>query len=216
MKLKITFIYLIFSFYWISTIFFTLPENYLQIKAMDYSKVFNTFFFQRWSFFAPPPQSNDRIYYEFKNDKGEKKTLEILKPLSIKRKNQFIFNSDVSVIDYVLSNSLTSITDYLREDYKKYKFEKCKNITDESICNEQFINDYSVKLHDLEEIKTLVNYGIITGKKNLDLNKYSKFKIIATNIEIPKFVNRFSKKKTKENLLFETKLYNIKLSKWEK
>ncbi len=56
-----TLILFIFSIYWSLTLIFTSPSNFINISLLEYSYVFETFFFQKWAFFAPPPNSNDRF-----------------------------------------------------------------------------------------------------------------------------------------------------------
>ena len=68
-----------FSAYWGATFFFTMPDNYLKIKALAYDKVFQSIFYQQWSFFAPPPTYNDFLYFEFADTlSGEVQTFEVL------------------------------------------------------------------------------------------------------------------------------------------
>lgn len=55
----------VFTFYWFITLTFVSPKNYITIKLYEEEQFFNTFFFQKWSFFAPPPKHNDRLYFEF-------------------------------------------------------------------------------------------------------------------------------------------------------
>jgi hypothetical protein len=217
MKIKITLIYLIFSIYWITTIFFTFPENYLQIKALRYEKVFSIFLYQRWSFFAPPPQTNDRLYFEYITTKKDTVLLEVLKPLAEKRKKEFLFNSDRSVIDYVLANNIYTLSDYLRENYNAYKFENCSPEIKDEDCNVRFLKYYYPQFHNFSELKSLINYGVLIKSESKTKSEIEKLKIIATTVEIPKFNERFNKTHNnyKENMVFETKYYNLKYSKWE-
>jgi hypothetical protein len=204
-----------FSIYWFATFFFTFPENYLQIKAMSYEKLFSTFFYQKWSFFAPPPQTNDRLYYEFVNQK-DTISIEVLKPLNDKRKKEYIFNADSSVIDYVLSGCINGITDNLREDYNIYKFENCKSES-ELECHAEFIKKNTLKIQNLTETKTLLNYGLIVANKKINLEKYYKVKFILTSVAIPKFSSRLDKNQTlSESQMYQSSYYNYKLKKWEK
>lgn len=218
MKTK-TFIFLgyfVFILYWITTIFFTIPENYLQIKTLKYEKVFSSILYQRWSFFAPPPQTNDRLYYEFVNHNKDTISIEVLKPLNDRRKKEYIFNSNSSVADYILSSSINTITDNFREGFKNYKSKNCNDILDDE-CHKEFIIHYSPQIEKMDDIKTLKNYGFLIGEKKINLNKYDKIKIILTSVNIPKFSERNLKvKKHIENKIFETSYYNYKTNKWEK
>jgi hypothetical protein len=216
MRIKITLIYLVFCTYWLSTIFFTFPENYLQIKAIKYEKIFSLFLYQRWSFFAPPPKTNDRLYFQYISIKKDTLQLEVLKPLAEKRKQEFLFNSDRSVIDYVLANNIYALSDYLREGYNNYKFEKCGNNISEKDCNSMFLKEFYPKFHEYPELKSLLNYGILISNNNKLIVECEKIKIISTTVNIKKFNERYTKKvNTEENLVFETQYFNIKNNKWE-
>lgn len=217
MKIKTTLIYLIFSIYWLVTIFFTFPENYLQIKALKYEQIFSIFLSQRWSFFAPPPQTNDRLYFEYITIKKDTVLLEVLEPLAKKRKYEFPFNSDRSTIDYVLANNIYSLSDYLRESFNIYKFENCNINKSDDDCYTEFLNYYYPKFHEYSELKSLINYGALIKSQSNAKFEIEKLKIIATTIDIPKFNDRFNKHNTKkENKVFESKYYNLKYCKWEK
>lgn len=208
--------YLFFLFYWITTIFFTIPENYLQIKTLKYEKVFSSFLYQRWSFFAPPPQTNDRLYYEFVNKLNDTISIEVLKPLNDRRQKEYIFNSNSSVADYILSSSVNTITDNLREGFKIYKTKQCNNLLDNE-CHKKFIKNNASQIEKLDDIKTLHNYGFLIADKKIDIAKYDKVKIILTSINIPKFSERNLKDMVLvENKIFETSYYNYKINKWEK
>jgi|GEM_PF-1942550 hypothetical protein len=215
MKLKITLIYLVFCLYWFSTIFFTLPENYLQIKAIKYEKIFSVFLYQRWSFFAPPPKTNERLYFEYITIKKDTVLLEVLKPLSKKRKEEFLLNSDRSVIDYVLASNIYTLSDYLRENYNNYKFEKCNKSISDTLCNTMFLKEFYPKFHEYPELKSLLNYGLLIKNKNRSTIDSEKIKLISTNVEVKKFNDRFKVKKEVENIVFQTKYFNIKNNKWE-
>ncbi len=215
MKLKIISIYLFFCLYWFSTIFFTFPENFLQIKAIKYEKMFSVFLYQRWSFFAPPPKTNERLYFEYVTIKKDTVLLEVLKPLSKKRKEEFLLNSDRSVIDYVLANNIYTLSDYLRENYNNYKFEKCNKSIPDTLCNTMFLKEFYPKFHEYPELKSLLNYGLLIKNKNKSTIDSEKIKLISTNVEVKKFNDRFKAKKEVENIVFQTKYYNIKNNKWE-
>lgn len=217
MKKKFLFFfgYLIFVLYWGITVFFTVPENYLQIKSLRYEKLFSTLFYQRWSFFAPPPQANERLYFEFVNSSKDTIAIEVLKPLNDRRKKEYLFNTDSSVADYVISSSISGITDFLREGLEEYKFTKCDSISDE-LCYKNFIENNKYQIQSLDEVKTLQNYGLLIAEKKIDLRKYDKLKFILTSVEITKFADRYEKNVNNvESKIFETLYFNYKTQKWE-
>jgi hypothetical protein len=206
----------IFSIYWATTIFFVLPDNYLKIKMLRAEKLFSTFFYQRWSFFAPPPTSNDRLYFEFLNQDTQKViVVEVLKDIQATRQKQYIFNDDLSVLDYILSNTINNIVDLHREGFNVYKSKYCKDDKDDS-CYDSYVKQEDSKSYKRNEMNTLKNYAMIIlerkGFKNVD-----KFRVIATQIQIPKFNDRFAKvdESKNESVLIKTKYYNINEKKWE-
>lgn len=209
MKYYLTLVFV--GIYCSMTIFFTLPENYLLIKSDKFEKIFSSVLYQRWSFFAPPPKANDRIYFRFVDSKKRDTiSMEILKPLSISRKKQFPFNSDVTVLDYILSNNLTLITDELRDNYSVFKLDN-KNKDD----YERFFKKHILILQEKKEMRTLLNYGLKILSNSKKNNNIDKVTIIATEELVTKFSERNSKKKKQENIVFKTNFYNLNTKKWE-
>ncbi|CAM1371292.1 hypothetical protein [Tenacibaculum xiamenense] len=205
----------IFTVYWGATIFFTLPENYLKIKALKYEKIFSSFFYQRWSFFAPPPKFNDRLYYNFASQK-DTIIMEAMKPIHDKRKSEYLFNNDISVVDYILSNSLNNISDIIREHYNAYKFENCDG-KEEAECFKQFMDKFKKDFHKTNEVKTLMNYGKSLAK-NRGLDDTFKIKFVYATVDVPAFSKRHEKEseeEKKEQFVFETDYYNLKTESWE-
>ncbi|CAM1341567.1 hypothetical protein [Tenacibaculum amylolyticum] len=203
-----------FGLYWGTTVFFTMPENYLQIKANRLQKVFSTMFYQKWSFFAPPPKHNDRFYYEFSNSK-DTLLLEVIKPIHKLRKEQYLANNDISIVDYILSNSINNISDIIREKYGNYKFINCEN-TDEEECFGDFLEKFDEEFYQTNELKTLRNYGLSIFKGQ-ELGNYDKMKMSYTVIDIPKFAQRYSDSiPENEKLIFETKYFDLKNNLWIK
>lgn len=217
MKYKLFIVFTIFLFYWFITIFFTIPENYLQIKSLKYEKMFSSLFYQKWSFFAPPPNYNERLYYKFiSKDNKDTLTVEVLEQLNLKRKKKYLMNDNLSIVDYILSNSLSNITDIIREEYKIYDSKNCSSLNKKD-CFDSFIKYFEKDLYSLNEINTLKNYGLQILRLQQDKGeKYNKFKILLTHIPINKFNNRFSTTKNNEVFIFSTKNYNSKNKLWEK
>lgn len=211
MKFKIftRVIYLLFLIYWVNTLFFTLPDNYLTIKMSRYEKLFSTFFYQKWSFFAPPPKTNERLYYEFINSNSKDTiSIEVLKPLNERRKKEYLLNYDASVVDYILSNSFNGLTDYLREEFNYYKTDNCISLNEKD-CHKKFTENIKVKIGKLNEMKTLRNYGLLVSKKNINHNLYDKFRVILTSIDIKKINQNKKTLIDNETKIFETNFYNL-------
>jgi hypothetical protein len=169
--------------------------------------LFENFFFQRWSFFAPPPESNNRLYYLFTNKATGKQTAyEALAPIFEKKREKAPFNSKEEALDYILSGNITNIVDASRDliDVSKLTFPDSSIMFHLKKAHKE-INDLGLAF---PAIQTLFNYGVIIAKKqNVDLDN-SSVKIIITQIEMPKFIDRHKliegNYKGKEEKLFET------------
>lgn len=113
----------LFLFYGIITLIFITPDNYININLIKYNKNFNSFFYQRWGFFAPPPQSDDRLYYVFKNKKKKSEILifEVIEPLLKQKHANAPFNSKEDLKDYLISNSIYLITDAIQSIQESIK-----------------------------------------------------------------------------------------------
>lgn len=199
MKKYITiFAILVFVIYWSITLVFTFPENYITISLSKESRLFHTFFFQRWGFFAPPPNYNERLYYTFidNNTKSKSITYEVLEPLNRQNNRNKIFNYESDILDYVLSNSLSNITETINELNKVYEFEGNKKSNSDST-HAQLISDIVVKSPQFNTIK---NYAKYVASKNNVLPNYNHIIITLTIIPLPKFYQRL------ENVLIDEKI----------
>lgn len=195
----------LFLFYGVTTLIFSTPDNYINISLIKYSENFNTFLYQRWGFFAPPPQSNDRLYYIFekKNNKSEIIIYEVIEPLLKEKQKNAPFNSKEDLTDYLISNSIYLITDGIRAVRKSYEFNsKQKKIK---------VNEYDLTkkvntvIESTKPFKTLLNYSKVIAKNNkLDYKDYNVYLKI-TQKKIPKFIDRNKKEiKQEEQLIFDS------------
>jgi hypothetical protein len=164
-KLFVLLSILVFINYWIITIVFTFPENYISISLSKESRLFHTFFFQRWGFFAPPPNYNERLYYTFidANSKTNSITYEVLEPLNLQNNKNNIFNYESDILDYVLSNSLSNITETINEVNKVYEFENSKKTNSDSL-HAHILSDIVIKS---PQFTTIQNYAKLVVSKTM-------------------------------------------------
>ncbi len=209
-KIFKTIILLLFSLYWVITIFFNLPDNYVKANFLQYEPIFSLLFYQRWSFFAPPPTSDDRLYYFFKHKTDSLKpihTFEVIEDLGNIRRNKAPFNENETVIDYVLSNSLTSLNEMIRNEYELYKKANC--VDGDLSCSKKFYDSSWTNFSKVNQVTTLFNYGKIIAKaQNIDLNNY-EVKFALGQSFIPKFQDRNIKKSRSQTTTFETPYINL-------
>jgi len=193
----------IFCAYWLTTVFFTLPDNHLNLSLFKEAQTFHLFFFQKWGFFAPPPTSNERAYYTFIPKIGEEsKTFEIVEPITKKKKQDAPFNWRANTIDYVISNSIIGISETLYEEQQVKNYELTN--TDTSSVQKDYDKLSKELVQGSAHFKILVNYAkIVAQKQDIELSDYD-LSILITQKKIPKFYKRFEKNNTPEIIIFQS------------
>ncbi len=205
-----------FAIYWAATFFFVLlPDDGAAIVLnYKYYKKFDRIFFQRWGFFAPPPDFDERLYftYENVNNCDEKISLEIFESLHKKSKNKYPFNDNEIALDYIIFNTVETVSSLIRNEYRNYEYSNSIN-SDENICFENFFDFLGNDYIDNPAGKSLINYGRLIAKK-MDLPDHYTFQITYTTIPIPKFADRKKNTTRKEKIVFQTAKYNLATNQW--
>ena len=180
---KITFVLIGFFFitYWFATILCVMPDNYIKLTHYRNYLKFDSFFKQKWAFFAPPPQSNDRLIYEFEDSNGLKTMVEVLEDINLNKSDKMPFNANEDILEYVIAGSFHGITQYLAKhpDIVRNR----KNIHDTIT-----IKKVWKTVDESGSVKTLINYGGIVAQKN-NIN-FDSIQIILSDSKIRKFANR--------------------------
>ncbi len=201
-KIIIGFASLIFITYWSVTIFFQLPDNPVKVDFMRANRMFEALLYQKWSFFAPPPKHDERLYYIFK--KGDRElSFEVVALLNKAKTNNAPFNGHENALDYVISNQLHAIGAALGDFYGDKNKKDTENI-------ELVWKEFYEKNKDGANIKTLLNYAKVVAKSNnLEYSEY-EICLILTNIDIPKFKDRNDTMlKREEKITFKTPFVKI-------
>ncbi|HVI46832.1 MAG TPA: hypothetical protein VM802_18275 [Chitinophaga sp.] len=201
-----------FLLYWMSTILFTMPENYFEIEFGEQRAFFDRLFYQRWSFFAPPPQFNDRLYYVIRDKKSRQQhTFEVIRQITTQKQLKAPFNQEENLLDYAVNNSVLGLKDIQRENVRLVKY-----IFPDS--SDSFISRKTLTLtwqnnNTSEAIRTLKRYGVMVALKN-NLNPADQeFKMVLSQKNLPKFKDRNNKNaKTEEVLVFESPFYSASLN----
>lgn len=174
-------------------------------------KFFGLFFDQKWNFFAPPPQENDRLYFTyFDENKKPIAFFEILTPIVKAKKDTRPFNTRAEMIDYTIYGAIADISSNviaLREK-EKLKHNNYDLIKLDSIAKQKVI-DNSEKVKGFLLLK---NYSQIVAKKFLNEVQFQKAKYVGIKIntvKIKKFSDRYKKIPDTEYNLIEFKPYHI-------
>lgn len=200
-------LFFLFCCYWLVTIFFVVPSNPLNISADNGREIFNTHFFQRWSFFAPPPTYNQRVYIVFKNKSTKsKEVFEVIAPIVNAKHDKAPFNEYYQKLDYILASSLINIEGnikLLHDVFASKSMQSLLKSKDTSI-DERIIYD----IEKTSDFRTLVKYaGKIADENRINKNEVS-CQIIITKVFIPQFIDRKSHK-GKEEISFSSHPLNL-------
>ncbi|CAL2108435.1 conserved hypothetical protein [Tenacibaculum sp. 190524A02b] len=201
----------VFGFYWLATLLFVSPDNYIKIAFFDQQGTFDTFFFQKWGFFAPPPKYNDRLYFTFesKKDSTVSYTFEVIEKLQERKSSKAPFNSSEDILDYVLSSTLHNINDGLFAVNQTLNFED--EVVD-SIQQKNSIDDRIRKGKDYTQnsanFVTLKRYAkMVALRNNIKNIKDYNLTIEITQLDMPKFADRDllgKEKRVREKLIFKS------------
>ncbi|WP_340203484.1 hypothetical protein [Ascidiimonas sp. W6] len=192
MKLTRIFIVAIFIAYWLLTFIYAGPSNYIKISLQEPLSVFGKLLYQKWTFFAPPPQSNHRLYYSFyTKDSTQIASYEALEFLSQQKKENVPFNTKEEAVDYMVNGSLTGIINAIvsQREFYEQKYPDSSSMYNNALAKSKIIEiSNQVSAH-----KVLVDYGRIIARKNMDNQKIKQIHYVMFSIreiKLPKFVNR--------------------------
>ncbi len=188
----------------------------MTVKFSKQNDLFQSFFFQRWGFFAPPPTYNDRLYYVFykKQETGNGKIIprEVCKNLFAEKSKKAPFNNEEDILDYIISNSLITIT----EEISRFKNIKgyanlyqedniSRHISDSAL--NKFFTDYITKTG---AYKSLLNYSGLMAKSDPSLAAADSVEIWILRKDIPQFAFRDSVfTKYNETIVYKSKKTDI-------
>lgn len=199
-------IFLVFLFYWLATLVYVMPNNFLRIKLNSVINIMDTFFAQSWNFFAPPPDYDLRLYYIFTSNDNKKYVYESISTILKEKKEKAPFNSTEEYLDYVISGSATSLLDVRSRyyDYFKYKYADSTMIFHSDTTAKTVNQNYK----DFSGYLTLMNYSKLVKDRNLKMIKVQSCRFVITGNAIPKFSERYTGKKL-EKKFFESKEYQL-------
>lgn len=194
------------SIYFLITIIYSFPENYIKIKHKKTFAKFEYHFYQKWGFFAPPPKTNTQLFFTYRDVQNNKElfSIEILSEL-YKEKRRKVFNTFEEIVDYQLVGCCTAITSFIHDDFENKKF----LYPDSSIQSLQknAMEDYNNYYLNFPFFKSLVNYSkiVLSKSKYKDLIASKQLEVKVTIVEIP--IKKFSeamknsKKSIKEEMM---------------
>ncbi len=203
-------LFLLFCAYWLITLFFILPKNPLNLSVQKERDYFQANFFQRWSFFAPPPNYNQRVYFVYENKLTLKKDIfEIIKPILDKKHSTAPFNFYYQILDYVIASSLINIDGNVKllQDVFNHENSKVlnKKLLSDSVITQKLVSD----IEKTTDFVTLSNYAKkIATENNLDI-KNTSYQIQISKITMPQFVDRYLPAANKEEISFSSHFLNF-------
>ncbi|MCW3467587.1 hypothetical protein [Chitinophaga nivalis] len=182
-------IFLTFIAYFVMTFIFTMPDNYLYLKLYPQGKTFQFWLFQRWGFFAPPPDFDERLYYEFRDKKTQQvKVVEVLAHITEQKQKKAPFNWHEEILDYVISGNVGGVSDISSELHDNLHYQQqLKNKTGIDTAGEITIKNY---IQQSSSFLTLSNYGTLVAREHGIDTATHDMRLITTRILLPRFSER--------------------------
>jgi hypothetical protein len=146
-------LYIVFFMHLIIIILYNLGKQICDRPILGLDMYIEPFFTQEWEMFAPPPQFNTNLYYQFqifRNDKSETSIqYEILGTLY---KKQLMQEKSFARLSYYLFNCCQDITEN--------QLEGVLDLAKKKIINEKNINELLVKkIYKLYSHKSLIKHA---------------------------------------------------------
>lgn len=204
----------LYGVYWALTLLTVTPETgYLHTANKSIIDGFSLVFSQRWSFFAPPPQKNWRLYYAFSEaDSNKEIRLEALQPVLLAKRQRAPFNEAETIVDYVISGSLDQINNYLT----KQRAEKARTGAAKTAAATGAGTDLQHLVDartNLPSLKTLEGYALLVARANRLPSTYNRVKLIVTLVPIAPFDLRGKYPNneivSEEKLVYETTPFSL-------
>lgn len=211
---------LIFILYWGTTCIFNFPESSIIIAENNKEfKKFNNFFYQKWSFFAPPPSYNTRLYYVFHSKKGVRH-MEIFENLNKTLRDKYLFNDTYANASWLLFSNVDNITETMVElieaksNLSKFVDEnENKDLTDYVDENDEYDQFRSI-IEKTHSMNIILHYSEFVAKQ-MKLGEDYKVQVIISKKLIPKYADRYKTDlKTEEKVLFVSGVYDNLTKKW--
>jgi hypothetical protein len=175
-----------FVTYWLATIAYVAPNNYLRAHLAGVFRALDPLLYQKWEFFAPPPTFNTTVYaLAHLQNPQETLTWDLTSEIRRLKGRHAPFNATESAIDYVLSSAASDIVDQLRDRMllEKRAHPEAKQ--------EEWLKEALAKMREEEarnrSIVALRNYAAATVAKSVPTERSGTVRLIITSLDIPKF-----------------------------
>lgn len=191
----------VFAIYWFLTLLYVTPNNPIRIDFDTELLTFGSLFYQRWSFFAPPPRYNIGLYYTFtdKADPSLVRVFDVSSPILNSKKRTLPYNEGAELVDYMIFGSVDSLSQSIRSALRLNKYQGLPR-TDEEIIRE--ILSFETSVHP--SVVLLKRYGEIVAAKNGIEFEDHYLTVTATKNPLPRFSKRNSPDRPEPELLFRS------------
>lgn len=203
-------ILLIAGLYVSITLLYVSPNNAVRIHFDKELSAFESWAYQKWTFFAPPPMHNDRLYFAYSPKTGDGKTVEVLKGIYSRKQQDSPINTRAQVIDYVISGTARQVADMIREIYR---YEKVNALIG---ADPAILEDLAMSTLDPKEeeygayIRLLMRYAaLVAAEQGIELDGL-KCQIALTEEPLRPFSQRFNADfEIQETLVYRTAVLDL-------
>jgi|GEM_PF-2336777 len=198
------------GFYALTTLLYVSPQNPLRIYFDEELLAFEKWGYQKWTFFAPPPKSNDRLYIAFSPKSGEGETVEVLEGIYARKQHDNPYNTKSQVVDYAVSGFTSQISDMMRE---VFRYRKVHVLFDG---DPAYLSDLSLKALDPDEseygysLRVLLRYAaLLAAELGIELDGL-KCQMAFATIPLRPFSQRYNSEfPIEEKMSYKTSVLDV-------
>jgi hypothetical protein len=195
--------------YALTTLLYVLPSNPLRIQFDAQLTAFEQWGYQKWTFFAPPPKSNDRLYIAFSPKSGEGETIEVLEGIYARKRQDNPHNTKAQVVDYVMSGFAGNTADMIRE---VFRYRKVHSLFDG---DPAYLQDLSLKALDPESeyglsMRVLLRYAAMLAAEQGIEPDGLRCQIAFATVPLRPFTQRYNSEfPIEEELFYKTTVLDV-------
>lgn len=176
-----------FAYYWILTILYVLPNNFIKASWHGVIYEFGKPFSQKWEFFAPPPTFNFELFVvatPLQTDE-EPICLDLLTDLLRAKRELAPFNSSAEALDYILFGCVVGVEDKLGQILST-TYQEHPGLSGEQALRAAHDELRNKELTDVN-FAILKRYGLRALRKHADLVTVKNFRIRICKRFLPRF-----------------------------
>lgn len=199
----------VFGFYALTTLLYVSPSNPLRIHFDAELTVFEKLGYQKWTFFAPPPTGNNRLYFAFSPQSGDGETVEVLEGIYARKRQDNPYNIKAQVVDYAVSGHARQISDRIREIYRYRKVHELFD-GDPAFLDDLAVRSLRPETEYGDNVRVLLRYAsMVAAQRGIELDGL-KCQMAFTHVPMRPFTQRYNSEfPIEERMTYKTTVMDV-------